>query len=30
MALWVAPTKGGIFTTDERRIIKDELPKEGA
>lgn len=30
MALWVAPTKGGIFTTEERRIIKDELPKEGA
>lgn len=30
MALWVAPTKGGIFTTEERRIIKEDLPKEEA
>lgn len=22
IALWVAPSKGGIFTTEERRIIK--------
>lgn len=26
-SLWVAPTKGGIFTTDERRIIKEVLPR---
>lgn len=30
MALWVATSKGGIFTTEERRVIKEELPKEGA
>lgn len=23
--LWVAPSKGGVFTTEERRIIKEEL-----
>ena len=23
--LWVAPTKGGIFTTEERKIIKEEM-----
>jgi len=23
--LWVAPTKGGIFTTDERKTIKEEM-----
>lgn len=22
-ALWVAPTKGGVFTTDERKVIKE-------
>jgi hypothetical protein len=26
-ALWVAPTKGGIFTTSERDTIKFKLPK---
>jgi len=26
-SLWVAPTKGGIFTTEERRIMKEELRK---
>lgn len=26
-SLWLAPTKGGIFTTDERRIMKEDLPK---
>lgn len=25
--LWLAPTKGGIFTTEERRAIKERLPK---
>lgn len=28
MALWLAPTKGGYFTTEERRKIKEELPSE--
>ena len=27
-ALWVAPTKGGIFTTEERKIMKEGLPKQ--
>lgn len=27
MALWLASTKGGCFTTDERRTIKEDLPK---
>ena len=27
MALWLAPTKGGCFTTAERSTIKSELPK---
>lgn len=27
MALWLAHTKGGIFTTEERRAIKEDLPK---
>lgn len=26
--LWLAPTKGGIFTTHERDVIKTKLPKE--
>lgn len=26
-ALWIAPSKGGIFTTEERTIIKEELRK---
>ena len=25
--LWLAPTKGGIFTTHERDVIKTKLPK---
>lgn len=29
-ALWVAPTKGGIFSTAERETIHGKLPKEGA
>ena len=28
MDLWLAPTKGGIFTTHERDVIKTKLPKE--
>lgn len=28
MALWLAPSKGGIFTTHERSVIKDKLPRE--
>lgn len=28
--LWLAPTKGGIFTTHERDVIKTKLPKEQA
>lgn len=27
MALWLAPTKGGVFTTAERNTIKTKLPK---
>lgn len=27
MALWLATTKGGCFTTDERKAIKEQLPK---
>lgn len=27
MDLWVAPTRGGIFTTHERDVIKTKLPK---
>lgn len=27
MALWLAPTKGGVFTTAERKSIKENLPK---
>jgi hypothetical protein len=27
MDLWLAPTKGGIFTTHERDTIKTKLPK---
>lgn len=30
MDLWVAPTRGGIFTTHERDVIKTKLPKEAA
>ena len=30
MDLWVAPTKGGVFTTHERDVIKSKLPKEPA
>jgi len=26
MALWLAPTKGGVFTTAERKAIKERLP----
>jgi len=28
MALWLAPSKGGVFTTHERDVIKTKLPKE--
>src|SRR5690606_40432777 len=28
MDLWLAPSKGGIFTTHERDTIKTKLPKE--
>ena len=28
MDLWLAPTKGGWFTTHEREVIKTKLPKE--
>jgi recombination protein RecT len=28
MALWLAPSKGGVFTTKEREQIKYNLPKE--
>ena len=28
MDLWLAPSKGGIFTTHERDVIKTKLPKE--
>jgi recombination protein RecT len=28
MDLWLAPTKGGIFTTHERDIIKTKLPRD--
>lgn len=28
--LWLAPTKGGIFTTHERDVIKTKLPKDQA
>lgn len=27
MDLWLAPTKGGVFTTHERDVIKTKLPK---
>lgn len=27
MALWLATTKGGIFTTEERKTIKERLPR---
>lgn len=27
MALWLAPTKGGVFTTHERDVIKSKLPR---
>lgn len=27
MALWLATSKGGCFTTEERRTIKEDLPK---
>jgi phage recombination protein Bet len=27
MDLWLAPTKGGVFTTHERSVIKEKLPK---
>jgi hypothetical protein len=30
MALWLATTKGGCFTTDERKALKEQLPKENA
>lgn len=30
MALWLAHTKGGVFTTEERRAIKEDLPNESA
>lgn len=26
-ALWLATTKGGVFTTDERKTIKEKLPR---
>lgn len=28
MKLWVAPTKGGVFTTHERKVIKDNAWSE--
>ena len=28
MDLWLAPTKGGIFTTHERDVIKTKLPRD--
>jgi recombination protein RecT len=28
MDLWLAPTKGGVFTTHERDVIKTKLPRE--
>jgi hypothetical protein len=28
MDLWLAPTKGGVFTTHERDIIKTKLPRD--
>lgn len=28
--LWLAPTKGGIFTTHERDLIKTKLPRDAA
>lgn len=28
MDLWLAPSKGGIFTTHERDVLKTKLPKE--
>lgn len=28
--LWLAPTKGGVFTTHERDVIKTKLPREPA
>lgn len=28
MALWLATTKGGCFTTDERKAIKERLPRQ--
>lgn len=27
MALWLAPTKGGVLTTHEREVIKTQLPR---
>lgn len=30
MDLWLAPTKGGVFTTAERDYIKTKLPREAA
>jgi len=26
-SLWVAPTKGGIFTTEERKVMKEDMSK---
>ncbi|KAF1006029.1 MAG: hypothetical protein GAK28_02937 [Luteibacter sp.] len=28
MDLWLAPTKGGVFTTHERDVIKNKLPRD--
>lgn len=30
IALWLATTKGGCFTTEERKTLKEKLPKESA
>lgn len=27
VAMWLAPTKGGVFTTTERDLIKTKLPR---
>ena len=29
-ALWLASTKGGVFTTEERKVIKEKLPRPTA
>jgi hypothetical protein len=29
-ALWIAPTKGGVWTVHERDVLKNHLPKEAA